>query len=134
MRFEGGIAMSYGPKPKPAAERFEQFVDRSDTNGCHVWTGHTTSKGYGYFRIGSMVDGTRTKVYAHRFAYELVHGPLVDLHALHGCDNPACVRVHPDHVHPGTNAENVREMVERGRHRYGTHNNRDEHGRFAVAR
>lgn len=44
-----------GPKPKPLAERFNAFVDRSDADGCWIWTGSTASTGYGQM-VGTIAD------------------------------------------------------------------------------
>ena len=52
---------------------------------------------------------------AHRVAYELHHGVelTADQHILHSCDHPPCVN--PNHLRVGTNAENVRDCMEKGR-------------------
>jgi hypothetical protein len=52
---------------------------------------------------------------AHRFSWEFHNKKKMDskLYALHSCDNGACVN--PDHIRPGTQKENVRDMIERGR-------------------
>lgn len=94
--------------PLTVEERFWTKVQRGD--GCWEWTGKERVKGYGRFRPGS----TQPKVLAHRFAYELLCGPIPDgLQVLHRCDNPLCVR--PDHLFPGTNADNVADKVSKGR-------------------
>jgi hypothetical protein len=56
-----------------------------------------------------------TNTYAHRYVYELFHGapPADKPQVLHTCDNPCCVN--PDHLYAGTDADNVRDRVERGR-------------------
>jgi hypothetical protein len=98
--------MPYGPKPRPAAERFEAHVQR--TASCWLWTASTRSAGYGQFW-----DGERIRL-AHRFAYEQAYGPVPDgLRVLHECDNPLCVR--PDHLWLGTQAENLADMRAKGR-------------------
>lgn len=53
-------------------------------------------------------------VYAHRFSYELVNGPLPPKYwACHHCDNPPCVN--PDHLFSGTDSDNRRDAVKKDR-------------------
>jgi hypothetical protein len=77
---------------------------------CIVWTGSATRKGHGQVWLkGKML---RT----HRIAYEIWRGPILnDLHVLHTCDVPNCIN--PEHLFLGTNADNVADMVAKGRHR-----------------
>ncbi len=84
-------------------ERFWEKVNKTD--GCWEWTAASV-RGYGVFRL----QGTRKNTPAHRFAYELVKGPIpVGLQLDHLCRNPSCVR--PDHLEPVTQAENARRGV-----------------------
>lgn len=52
---------------------------------------------------------------APRIAWMIANGTAVpaEMYVLHSCDNPSCVR--PAHLHLGTQSDNMREMVERGR-------------------
>lgn len=94
--------------------RFWANVDRSGPTApgmdspCWMWTAGTFSNGYGQFRAG------QRKVRAHRAAYELAVGPVPEgLILRHQCDVRQCCR--PDHLTPGTDAENARDRDDRGR-------------------
>lgn len=101
-----------------APERYEAKVDRSGgPDACHPWMACTTKYGYGHFGA----DGK--SVLAHRFGYELHVGPIPDgLQIRHTCDNPPCQN--PRHWLVGTNLDNVRDRMERGRQapEFGEHN------------
>lgn len=93
-------------------ERFNSYVDRS--GDCHTWTGTIdTTTGYGV----TTVDGK--KVAAHRYAWEIANGCKIPhgKKILHSCDNRPCVN--PAHLRPGTQIDNSRDCVERGRHPCG---------------
>lgn len=77
---------------------------------CFVFTGARDPNGYG--RIG--LTGIQKTVLAHRVV-AAHHLGESDRHVLHSCDNPPCVRI--EHLRYGTDAENVRDAMERGRTR-----------------
>lgn len=88
-------------------ERFWGKVEKTD--GCWLWKGYRTPKGYGVFKM----NGKNQQ--AHRAAWMLTHGPIpTGLDVLHECDNPPCVR--PDTLFLGTNTDNQRDSVAKGRH------------------
>lgn len=87
-------------------ERFWSKVQKSPE--CWIWMASTTSFGHGVFFINGRQD------LAHRAAYTLCVGSIPgDLHVLHHCDNPRCVR--PDHLFLGTHQDNMRDMRDKGR-------------------
>lgn len=52
---------------------------------------------------------------AHVFSYLAFKGKYrAGRVLLHACDNPRCVN--PDHLKPGTQSQNVRDCVRKGRH------------------
>lgn len=80
-------------------DRFLAKIDR-DASGCWLWTGGTVRGGYGQFWLNGK------HVYAHRYAYETLVGPIPDgLQVDHLCRTPACVR--PSHLQPVTCRENL---------------------------
>ncbi len=77
-------------------------------NHCWEWNGTKDKYGYG-------VCGHNNKLFkVHRLMYEIYYSePLNKLHCLHRCDNPSCVN--PLHLFPGTNLDNVKDKVNKGR-------------------
>ena len=69
----------------------ERFLDKITIgDGCWEWQAHRRD-GYGMFRWNGQMR------MAHRFAYELMVGPIPDgYHVDHLCRNPGCVRF--DHL------------------------------------
>ena len=107
--------MSKGPTPKPIGERFWPKVEKSA--GCWIWTGGTQRGGYGHFN--KRPDDPVTSRRAHKVAYELMVGAVPDgLVLRHTCDNPLCVN--PAHLVPGTHADNMADMIKRGRQHKAT--------------
>lgn len=105
------------------AARLWAKVDRS--GDCWNWTGTRFGNGYGDIHIWR--DGKWTHGLAHRVMYELVHGPIpAGMNVLHSCDNRRCVR--PDHLHLGSQSENIREMDARGRRNTTTYARGEQSG------
>lgn len=101
------------PPRRSLADRLYEKCIPEPMSGCWLWTGFAPADGYG--RIKRPGRGGDV-VLAHRVSYELSVGPIPDgLDVLHSCDNPACIN--PRHLHPGTEQDNMREMVARGRNK-----------------
>lgn len=130
-----------GVSPAPVQQRFDRHVDRTTprAKGCHVWTGARNAHGYGIFGWGP-----GKTVRAHRAALALARAaergtsPDAELAALdgrkvlHRCDHPPCVRA--DHVHDGSQRQNMVDRQIKGRWRGGRPRALSEEQRADVRR
>lgn len=91
---------------KTPIERFHEKYIKS--NDCWEWIGTKLKSKYGHISV------YRKLILAHRFSYEIFYGNFPkELHVLHKCDNPSCVR--PDHLFLGTNKDNSLDCRKKGR-------------------
>ena len=90
-------------------------------NQCLIVSGKYHKDGYSRFSFKGRLE------LAHRVMYAVWRGlrmsDIKDKVVRHTCDNPPCV--HPDHLVVGTQADNVRDMLDRGR---GVQPKGSEHG------
>jgi hypothetical protein len=90
------------PRPIERFERNIKIEPAGYVTPCWLWTGITTTNGYGQLAIG----GSRTKI-AHKWRWEYDHGPLAaDLQLDHLCKNRSCAN--PSHLEPVSGLENAR--------------------------
>lgn len=85
----------------------------NESTGCWEWTGKKNADGYGRF-------GLNRRIWlAHRLSYAMHLAAIPEgMVVRHRCDNPACIN--PDHLLLGTHADNVADMISRGRANFST--------------
>lgn len=97
-------------------ERYWSHVERRGAEECWPWTASFAgSQDHGRIYVGK--DGVRPVFrYAHRVAWMLANGEDPGPNKVrHRCDNPPCQN--PAHLLLGTQADNVADMIARGRDR-----------------
>ena len=90
------------------AERFWSKVDVKQRLKCWEWKGAKDQNGYGQLLID------RKSYRAPRVAFWLRNGSW-PINACHTCDNPNCCN--PDHIFNGSDHDNMRDMVNKGRNK-----------------
>lgn len=90
------------------ADALFRLIAEHSSDDCLIWPFALHFKGYGVLRF----RGRTTK--AHRVAFEHVYGNLAEGEVVrHTCDDRRCFN--PRHLLKGTHADNVADMVNRGR-------------------
>jgi len=93
---------------KTLSQRFWEKVAVKSPDECWLWQAVKQRQGYGMIRADHRMQ------YAHRVAWKLTYGLIPSgLHVCHTCDVPGCVN--PKHLFLGTHADNMRDMVNKGR-------------------
>ncbi len=101
-------------------QRFWEHINRTDS--CWLFNGAPDHKGYGRL-VNYHIIGTKrcTKIFAHRLSWLIFIGPIPDgLFVLHKCDVPLCVNW--EHLFLGTQLDNMRDKVSKGRGATGERN------------
>lgn len=92
--------------------RLKKNIKQNPETFCWEWQGSLNQDGYGRMRIN------KKKVMCHRVSYELFVGPIPSGKIIcHRCDNPRCVN--PTHLFVGTDMDNARDSIQKGRKRVG---------------
>lgn len=100
----GNRRVSDGPSDQSIEARFGRKI-KVRTDGCWAFGGIGTYGTVNFTRRGASRTGG---VAAHRFAYEILVGPIPDgLHLHHTCEHPGCVN--PAHLMPLTPGEHAQE-------------------------
>ncbi len=83
-----------------------------DSDGCWIWQKGINDKRWPY----GVMTINHIKIKTHRVsAIVYLNMDLKsNFHVLHSCDKPRCIN--PDHLSLGTHKDNMRGMMERGRH------------------
>lgn len=92
---------------RPARDVMARLWEKIDVRGpdeCWPWTGGTNHGGYGHLQ-----EHTGRRHLAHRLVIAALPTEVV----MHSCDNPPCCN--PAHLTISTQAQNMRDMVSKGR-------------------
>lgn len=101
-------------------DRFEGLTEWEPNSGCRLWTASANERGYGLVKAWG-----RTRL-AHRVAWVMERGPIPKgLQICHRCDTPSCVNV--QHFFLGTQAENLADMIRKGRSATGDRSSARRH-------
>lgn len=118
-RIKRGNTSSCGCIKSPPPKEYQEILRKKlmensyEKNGCRLWKG-PFRKNFPYGVVSCTYKNRKAQHQAHRIAYWLWKGEIPNgLFVLHQCDVPQCIN--PEHLHLGTQKDNVREMIEKGR-------------------
>ena len=102
----------------PLQERFDAKYVPEPNSGCWLWSAAVTPSGGAKGKPPKAFYGTilvgRRGTLAHRVSYQLHCGHIPSgMSVLHTCDVPLCVN--PEHLFLGTQTDNMRDCVAKGR-------------------
>jgi hypothetical protein len=100
----------------------------SDIDACWPWNRSFDCRGYGEIRLKPVTK------FAHRIMFEQFTRMVLTRSEVirHSCDNPPCCN--PFHLEAGTQADNVRDMLARGRGQdYSTAPKGEAHGMASIS-
>jgi hypothetical protein len=100
--------------PDLTTAEIARFHGKFSLDGCGVrWIGGDLNN-HGYGRFSIYRSGERVRILAHRLAYKLATGDDPGTAVVrHKCDSPPCCT--PDCLIAGTQADNIRDALARGR-------------------
>jgi len=91
-------------------QRFIKYIHVDSNTNAWLWKGGKTGNGYGGFWYKGKT------VSAHRFAYELINGPIDgELHVCHKHEELGRHNINPDHLFLGDSAANMHDASVKGR-------------------
>jgi hypothetical protein len=99
---------------RPYSSFFEKHstkIEFGAPSGCWLWSG-AQQNGTGYGKV--LARGKLRRVHREAYAAHNGEGSAENIVVRHTCDTPLCVN--PAHLISGSQADNVRDKVERGRH------------------
>lgn len=99
----------------PLKEKFLKLYKENKQTGCWIWIGDINGGGYGTIHE---IDRPRL---ANRVSWELHKGEIPKgIVVCHKCDNTKCVN--PNHLFLGTQKDNIRDAIKKGRFQSGERN------------